>query len=213
VDETGDGTSALSVVSFDVEAEEWGAGIEQETAAGAPGETKEAVAAPAFDIDDQGRREVVLELSDKTRLQIIQQVFVDWVSGTTADVVLKGWLNRRNANGTVPTNVYTLSLKHVISFTTRRVGRTVPPVSFHPMLDQGSGFVVTAASLTSGRFESEWFSLRANSLYYHYIGGSLVHAVGEPSDNPIDSLSTVAGTLLGGRTYYSPSYNARRGGA
>lgn len=171
-----------------------------------------AQAAPPFDIDDRGRRVARLALNDGTGIQMIQETFVDWRSGGTVAVALKGWLNRRRNDGTMPANSYYMSMQHVLGLQTRKLGRTNPPIDFSPMSDGSAGFYVTHASLSSGVFTSEAAGGRSNSLALHYIGAWLITAAGEPRDNPIDRIHAHLTLNYGGRSYVTGRYAAQRGG-
>jgi hypothetical protein len=188
---------------------------DDEDGAGAPDGLRAAVAeAVSFDIDDKGRRERVLRLGDGTRVQLIQEVFVDWRSGTSVAVVLKGWVNRRTATGGLPHNAYRLSLRHGLGLSTRKIGRTVPPIDFSPLSNGVSGFYpLQGATLSAATWASEWFTAQNNSLYLHYIGAWLIEATGEPRDNPIDGLWANAVVWLAGKPWSTETYFARRGGA
>lgn len=176
--------------------------------------TDEVTLAAAFDIDDRGRRESMVALADGTRLHLIQQILVDWKTGTGVDIVLRGWLNRRTAAGRVPPgNPYTLHLAHALTCTTRKVGRTNPPIDFAPSSNGVSGFFVVSANLHYGQFQSEWYSARANGLTLHYAGAWSIRARGEPRDNPIDRVATQLLTRLSNGRRATPVYVARRGGA
>lgn len=171
-----------------------------------------AGARPAFDIDDKGRRESRIALSDGTHLSLIQETFVDWRAGTKVALVLKGWVNRRTADGRVPANAYTLSLAHAITLTTRKLGRTTPPIDLTPSSNGTAGFYLTGAHLNFGQFRSEAKAGRSNSLALHYTGGWILDAAGEPRDNPIDRVQSQVVLTLGGRSYVTASYAAQRGG-
>ena len=168
----------------------------------------------AFDIDDQGRREALIPLSDGTRLHLIQQILVDWTTGTGVNIVVRGWLNRRTTAGRLPGNSpYTLRLAHTITYTTRKLGRTNPPIDFAPMSNGTSGFFLVSANLNYGAFQSEWYAARSNSLTLHYAGAWMLRATGEPRDNPIDRIGAQLLTRLSNGNRATSVYAARRGGA
>lgn len=176
--------------------------------------TDETPVSTAFDTDDQGRREAVIPLSDGTRLHLIQQILVDWKSGTGVDIVLRGWLNRRTTAGRLPTgNPYTLRLAHTLTYTTRKIGRTNPPIDLTPMSNGTSGFFLLSGNLRYGQFQSEWYAARNNSLTLHYSGSWMLRARGEPRDNPIDRIGTQLWTALSNGNRATSTYAAKRGGA
>lgn len=167
---------------------------------------------PAFDIDDKGRRGSRIALTDGTHLSLIQETFVDWRAGTKVALVLKGWVNRRTADGRVPANSYTLSLAHDVTLTTRKLGRTTPPIDLTPASNGEAGFFLRGAHLHFGQFRSEAWTGRSNSLVLHYTGAWIVEATGEPRDNPIDRVQTQLVVTVGGRSYVTAPYAAQRGG-
>lgn len=176
--------------------------------------TDETPVSTAFDIDDRGRREAAISLRDGTRLHLIQQILVDWKSGTGVNIVLRGWLNRRTTGGQLPPdNPYTLSLAHRITYTTRKIGRTVPPIDLTPMSNGTFGFFLLSGNLSYGQFQSEWYAARRNSLTLHYSGSWMLQARGEPRDNPIDRIGTQLLTALSNGNRATSVYAAKRGGA
>lgn len=171
-----------------------------------------SAAAPAFDIDDQGRRTATITLTDGTRVQLIQDVYVDWRSGTSVGLVLKGFANRRLANGQLPGNSYRLQLRHGLSMQTRKLGRTLPPIDFAPLSNGQVGLYVVTPSFGGCVFNTEWGSAQSNSVTLHYWGALQISATGEPRDNPIDRIQSHFSILLGTREHSTPAYAARRGG-
>jgi hypothetical protein len=171
-----------------------------------------SVAAPAFDIDDSGRRTATITLTDGTRIQLIQDVYVDWRAGTSVGLVLKGFANRRLPNGQVPGNSYRLQVRHGLSLQTRKLGRTVPPIDFAPQSNGRDGLYVVTGNLNLGVFNTGWDGAQSNSVTQHYWGAWQISATGEPSDNPIDRIWSHFSIMLGNREHSTPAYAARRGG-
>jgi hypothetical protein len=171
-------------------------------------------AAAAFDIDDRLSAAQSKMFPGGLKITVSFQAQIDWASGTKVRVQVVSHTTREGGDNRL---TYNLLTNFAIVISTKKLGKTVPPLDTVPLEDDWPtyGLNVVGANLSWGKYTpGSPFAAWNNSVKLPFSGPHIIEATGEPRDNKTQRVAIAAyGGFGNGARWWTAEKAAIRGGS